>query len=369
MSVTAIQIYIHRDEGHYENPADKSTWMPNPHAHVVWDWMDYETGKTLKLTPKDMGVFQDFAAEALGMERGTPKAETGRDHMERNDFIVAKQKAEAEKAMLETKNERLKLEILQREYEARQQASDNLDKKIADKAEKANRENGNKILKGGAAIVNAIANMAGMGKYAAIEDENKELKESVPRHLKQLQDSYLQQIDREVEKETAPLRQENEELKKELLQEQDSNQKRMEENNALNQKLRQAELEQKQMKANLLAFLNLMDVPCRSAIQSVLDFINNNGSCCLTFSQATSVNDYMVQSDDRNREADYLSFLTRPFVSEEDHAKSKKELHNVATNFQWYEQREQYRKNKYEYLKANEVKKPEQNQLKRGMGK
>lgn len=355
--ITPIQIYIHRDEGHYENPVDKSTWIPNLHAHIIWDWMDYETGTTRKLKPKDMSIFQDFAAEALGMERGTPKAETGREHLERNDYIIAKQKDEAEKARLEAENERLKLEILKRENEAKQQISDELDKEIADKAEKANRENGSKILQGGAAIVSALANMAGMGKYAAIEDENKELKASVPQHLKQLQDSYWQQVNQEVEKETAPLRRENEKLKNKLLQEQNRNLKRLEENEALNQKLKQAELELKKMKANLQEFLNLMDIPCRSAVQSVIDFINK-GAGCLNFTQATSVNDYMAKSNDRKREADYLSFLLRPFVSEGEHSKGKKELHNVSSNFKWYEQREEYLKKKAGHWKANESKKP-----------
>ena len=38
--IRAIQIHIHRDEGHFENPEDKSTWQPNFHAHIIWDWMD-----------------------------------------------------------------------------------------------------------------------------------------------------------------------------------------------------------------------------------------------------------------------------------------------------------------------------------------
>ena len=37
--VRAIQIHIHRDEGHFENPDDPSTWKPNFHAHIIWDWM------------------------------------------------------------------------------------------------------------------------------------------------------------------------------------------------------------------------------------------------------------------------------------------------------------------------------------------
>ena len=95
--ITPLQIFIHRDEGHYETPGDKTTWKPNYHAHIVWDWMNHDTGKSCKLLPQDMSQMQTILAEALGMERGTSKELTGREHLERTDYIIAKQKQEAEK--------------------------------------------------------------------------------------------------------------------------------------------------------------------------------------------------------------------------------------------------------------------------------
>lgn len=96
--ITPLQIFIHRDEGHYEIPGDKTTWKPNYHAHIVWDWMNHDTGKSCKLTPQVMSEMQTILAEALDMERGTAKELTGREHLERTDYIIAKQKREAEKA-------------------------------------------------------------------------------------------------------------------------------------------------------------------------------------------------------------------------------------------------------------------------------
>ena len=77
---------------------DKTTWKPNYHAHIVWDWMDHDTGKSCKLLPQDMSEMQTILAEALGMERGTSKELTGREHLERTDYIIAKQKRKAKKA-------------------------------------------------------------------------------------------------------------------------------------------------------------------------------------------------------------------------------------------------------------------------------
>lgn len=193
--ITAILIHLHRDEGHYENPADKWSWKPNYHAHIVWDWMSHETGKSCKLNADDMSLMQDMVATALEMERGTSKTETDCQHLERNDFIVAKQKAEAEQA--------------QRTAEEEQTAAD-LDRQIA---EKANREHGNRILQGGAAIASAIANKAGKGRYAAIEKENAELKASVPKRLEELQRQYETAVSQAVEQRTEALSREAERYK------------------------------------------------------------------------------------------------------------------------------------------------------------
>lgn len=98
--ITPLQIFIHRDEGHYQTPGDETSWKPNYHAHIVWDWMNHDTGKSCKLTPQDMSQMQTILAETLGMERGTSKEQTGREHLERTDYIIAKQKQEAEKTRI-----------------------------------------------------------------------------------------------------------------------------------------------------------------------------------------------------------------------------------------------------------------------------
>lgn len=168
--------------------------------------MNHDTGKSLKLNADDMSRMQDMLAEALQMECGMSKTETNLDHLERNDFIVSKQKREAEQAKQKADEERRKAEALQRENEKKEKTAADLDKEIAEKADKANREYGNRILQGGAAIANAIANKAGMGKYAAIEKENAELKASVPKRLAELQKSYAEAVAKEVEQQTSALR-------------------------------------------------------------------------------------------------------------------------------------------------------------------
>ena len=110
--VRAIQIHIHRDEGHSENPDDPSTWKPNLHAHIIWDWMNHDTGKTFKLDKKDMEQLQDMAAETLEMERGQRKAETGREHLERTDLIIQKQEEKKQKNQKELEEQKAEIEKL-----------------------------------------------------------------------------------------------------------------------------------------------------------------------------------------------------------------------------------------------------------------
>lgn len=71
LGVEVFQIAIHRDEG-YQNSKE---WKPNLHAHLVFDWTNHETGKSVKLNRQKMAEMQTITAEVLGMERGKEQRE------------------------------------------------------------------------------------------------------------------------------------------------------------------------------------------------------------------------------------------------------------------------------------------------------
>ena len=206
--ITALQVFIHRDEGHYGIPGDNSTWKPNLHAHIVWDWMNHDTGKSCKLDEKAMSEMQTVLAGCLEMERGTSKEVTGKEHLERADFILAKQKqkveqvkAEKEKAeadreaiVRETDKARSEHKKLQSGNEEKQRRNAELDSEIAEKEEQAriaDKENTDSIKSG-------IANFFGKGKYAAIEQDNAKLKAENERIRK----AFPSAVNKEVEKRT-----------------------------------------------------------------------------------------------------------------------------------------------------------------------
>ena len=64
--IDAFQIAIHKDEGHHK----AKEWKPNLHAHIVFDWTDHQTGKSIKLNREDMAEMQTITARVLQMERG-----------------------------------------------------------------------------------------------------------------------------------------------------------------------------------------------------------------------------------------------------------------------------------------------------------
>jgi hypothetical protein len=66
--IKTIQAFCHKDEGHYDKITNE--WKPNYHAHMVFAWTNYETGKSIKLNQDDMAELQTIVAEELRLERG-----------------------------------------------------------------------------------------------------------------------------------------------------------------------------------------------------------------------------------------------------------------------------------------------------------
>ncbi len=196
--VTALQVFIHRDEGHYGIPGDNATWKPNLHAHIVWDWMNHDTGKSCKLDEKAMSEMQTVLAECLEMERGTSKEVTGKEHLERTDFIIAKQKQEAERVKIEKEaalaaKEEAETERrhIEGENKAKEQYRQSLDSEIADKERQLKDERKAKM----DSILDSVGSLVGVGKSAAIEKENAKLKAENERIRKAFPDAVKNKVE------------------------------------------------------------------------------------------------------------------------------------------------------------------------------
>ena len=180
--ITPLQIFLHKDEGHWlsgqpeaedrESFQIAGKWFkPNYHAHIVFDWMNHDTGKSCKLNDEDMTEMQSLASYILLMERGQSKNETGKEHLERNDFIIKKQKAELQR-IDETKRHKEQLLSLA-EQELKQVKSEIRTDKLKGVATDA-----------ATAIASGVGSLFGSGKLKELERTNEDLHQEITKRDK-----------------------------------------------------------------------------------------------------------------------------------------------------------------------------------------
>ena len=305
--VRAIQIHIHKDDGHYENPDDPATWKPNLHAHIIWDWMNHETGKSFKLDKKDMEQLQDMAAETLEMERGQRKAETGRKHLEHNDFILSQQKKK----------------------------SAELDIEIAEKIDRLNAENGN-------AIKSGIANLFGKGKYADMEKENKRLKEELPKLKAALQRKYQQALEAERDKQSQQLAEKEKQidilrdkLNGEVFRHQQDDQEK-------DRIIRQKESIINDYRERIGHYLSTLSELLRAAVKAVLDYVQD-GYRSFSYRQECDVKRYMNSQPDKEEAADTVLKASLPILKTNECEKVKGQLSYIVQDMKEEQQQSRSR--------------------------
>ena len=184
--ITPLQIFLHKDEGHWLNgqpeAEDKESFQignrwfkPNYHAHIVFDWMNHETGKSRKLNDEDMAAMQTLASDILLMERGQAKAVTGKEHLERNDFIIKKQKAELQR-IEETKRHK-EQQVSLAEQELKQVKAEIRTDKLKSAATDV-----------ATAITSGVGSLFGSGKLKDLEQANEGLRYEITKRDKGIDD-------------------------------------------------------------------------------------------------------------------------------------------------------------------------------------
>ena len=188
--ITPLQIFLHKDEGHWLNgqpeAEDKESFQvgnrwfkPNYHAHIVFDWMNHETGKSRKLNDEDMATMQTLASDILLMERGQAKAVTGKEHLERNDFIIEKQKAELQR-IEETKRHK-EQQVSLAEQELKQVKAEIRTDKLKSAATDV-----------ATAITSGVGSLFGSGKLKDLEQANESLRYEISKRDKSIDNLKVQ---------------------------------------------------------------------------------------------------------------------------------------------------------------------------------
>ena len=188
--ITPLQIFLHKDEGHWlggkPDTEDKESFQvggkwfkPNYHAHIVFDWMNHDTGKSRKLNDEDMAKMQTLASDILMMERGQSKNVTGKEHLERNDFIIEKQKAELQR--IEAIKRHKEQQVNLAEQELRQVKSEIRTDKLKSVATDA-----------ATVIASGVGSLFGSGKMKKLEQSNDELRQEIAKRDKGIDDLKAQ---------------------------------------------------------------------------------------------------------------------------------------------------------------------------------
>lgn len=188
--ITPLQIFLHKDEGHWlsgqpeaedrESFQISGKWFkPNYHAHIVFDWMNHDTGKSCKLNDEDMTEMQSLASDILLMERGQSKTETGKEHLERNDFIIKKQKAELQR--IEETQRHKEQQVTLAEQELKQVKSEIRTNKLKSVATDA-----------ATAIASGVGSLFGSGKLKELEHSNSELHQEIAKRDKSINGLKIQ---------------------------------------------------------------------------------------------------------------------------------------------------------------------------------
>ena len=188
--ITPLQIFLHKDEGHWlggkPDAEDKESFQvggkwfkPNYHAHIVFDWMNHETGKSRKLNDEDMTAMQTLASDILMMERGQSKNVTGKEHLERNDFIIEKQKAELQRIDAAKRHKEQQVGLA--EQELKQVKSEIRTDKLKSVATDA-----------ATAIASGVGSLFGSGKVKELEHSNVELHQEIAKRNKSIDDLKVQ---------------------------------------------------------------------------------------------------------------------------------------------------------------------------------
>ena len=116
LRIRIFQIALHFDEGHYSLEKNKE-WVPNYHAHLVADWQDLNTGKTLKHNSLDYIKMQDLAAECLEMERGEKSSKTHINSLKYKILKKEEELNELQKKIDEKQNLEKDYKTLEKKYE------------------------------------------------------------------------------------------------------------------------------------------------------------------------------------------------------------------------------------------------------------
>ncbi|SEG01748.1 hypothetical protein [Parabacteroides chinchillae] len=339
--ITVISIDLHHDEGHADPLTDD--FLPNHHAHIIVDWMDHATGKSIKLNANDCKEMQTVLAESLGMERGTPKEDSGIEGLNAIEYKekMAREnnrRLTAENDRLESHNEQLGLQVLEAE-----KSIEDLEQRRKEKKKALDEENGSALMSG-------VANLFGKGRFAEIERENERLTDENSRMKTDVarMEAQVAKIPMLVERQVRRTIADNNEAHAEEIRTLNATHSR--EQQALQSKFsdlsrRYREMEsgnrmvidnlkreKETMLARMEAMLSMLGGNLEKAIRALIQFAR---SICSTFTRThkEAIVPWLITGNDPKKQADFVKLFSRPFLDDAQFKKGYREMDALTSSF------------------------------------
>lgn len=331
--ISVISIDLHHDEGHADLVTDDL--LPNHHAHIIVDWVNHETGKTVKIDNEVCKQMQTVLAESLGMERGTPKEDTG---IEGLGCIEYKEKMAAahlrqlteQCAEKERRNEQLDTEAIDRCQEIAE-----LEERREAKRKAIDEENGSAVREG-------LANLFGKGKFAETEKERKRLAEEnteLKKKMAQVPAVVERQVQRMVTERTAAYEIESKRQRSEIA-------RLRGDNNAMHSKVadfsnRVTFLERKhdELYARFQKMLRMMSEAFRRAVEALVSFAKAKLLRDFTDDHLRDIVGFVKSAQNVGDAINSLKIFSRPLLDDREYSRATGKLDELNTDFDRYEER------------------------------
>ena len=345
--ITVISIDLHHDEGHPDPETDDL--LPNHHAHIIVDWLNHETGKTVKIDNEVCKQMQTVLAESLGMERGTPKEDTGIEGLSAIEYKEKMASAHVKKLKQEQQELESRKSELLKEQTAKETEIAELEVQRIEKQKALDAESGS-------ALKSGLANIFGKGKYAEIERENSRL-QSVIETANSERDKAQEQVAKMqaqvaqlpilaeqkaltiIEKKEAQYEVEKQKIRKQHTDELAAVQSQYSElskayrdlETSSNMRIKRLEFEKSDLLARLKAMLEMLERRLREAITSLIEF-SRSVFKEFTMSHREKIADYLADAPNVQDAAHTLKVFARPHLDNRQFEKGSKELDRLTTN-------------------------------------
>ncbi|MDE6537871.1 MAG: DUF4407 domain-containing protein [Muribaculaceae bacterium] len=324
--ISVISIDLHHDEGHAD--PDTDDLRQNHHAHIIVDWLNHETGKTVKIDNNVCKDMQTVLAESLGMERGTPKEDTGIEGLSAIEYkekmaTAHVRQLKQEQQELENRKSELLKEQATKETEIAELEVRRIEKQKALDAES------------GSALKSGLANIFGKGKYAEIQRENVRLQSEIETANTE-RDKALLRVE-EMEEQVAQIPRLAEEhaltLTSSLQSRYDALSREYRSlESATAMRIERLEREKNDLLARLKAMLDMLHEKLKEGVKAFMEF---SKSVLREFSirHRDTMVEYLADSPDVRNAAHTLKVFARPFLDNRQFDKGSKELDRLTSNF------------------------------------